>query len=408
MKAVKSAILALKEGKMILLIDPLDRENEGDFVFPAESITPEAMSFMIHHGTGIVCFSLPEEHLRRLELPLMIPNEKNNTPHNTPFTVPVDAKKGVTTGVSAADRAKTVQIMMDDKTKPDDLVRPGHVYPLQAREGGVLVRNGHTEGALDIVKLAGFKPGAVICEAINPDGTMVKGDDLIALARKHDLAILSIDDLVTYRLATENLIDGIADATLPTEKYGDFQISIIKEKYTHLEHTVLYKAPKKPYQNPNSVTISHEPPILVRIHSCCQTGDLFGSLRCDCQKQLEYSLEKIRQKGGVLIYLSQEGRGIGLFNKIKAYALQEKGMDTVEANLELGLAVDSRSYAIVPSILRHLNIHQIRLLTNNPQKIEELQRYGFTHVEREAMPVFENPQNSNYLTTKKDKLNHVY
>jgi 3,4-dihydroxy 2-butanone 4-phosphate synthase / GTP cyclohydrolase II len=397
MNSVETAINALKQGKMILLTDPMDRENEGDFVFPAEIITPEVMRFMIHHGTGIVCFTLPEEHLKRLELPLMVPEHQNKTRHNTPFTLPVDAKEGITTGVSAADRTRTVQVMMDPEAKPSDLVRPGHMYPLQARSGGVLERNGHTEGALDIVKLAGFKPGAVICEAIHPNGTMVKGKDLLTLAKEHNLVVLSIDDLITYRLSTENLIDETAKAFLPTEKYGDFEMSVIKEKYTHLEHTVLYQKPKE-----------NNKPLLVRIHSCCQTGDLFGSLRCDCQKQLEYSLEKIQREGGILIYLNQEGRGIGLLNKIKAYALQEKGMDTVQANLELGFSADSRSYAVVPSILRQMNIQQIRLLTNNPQKINELKKYGFSHVEREAMPVFENPKNKQYLSTKKERLNHQF
>lgn len=398
--SVETAIQALKQGKMILLTDPVDRENEGDFVFPAETITPEIMNFMIRYGTGIVCVSLPEERLKQLELPLMVPENQNTTQHNTPFTLPVDAKNGVTTGVSAADRAKTVQTMMDPATQAHDLVRPGHVYPLKARAGGVLERNGHTEGALDIVKMAGFKPGAVICEAIHLDGTMIKGKGLVALAKEHDMPMLSIDDLVAYRLSTENLIDDTAEATLPTERFGEWKINIIREKYTQNEHTVLFKASKKTHVKGDSQ------PTLVRIHSCCLTGDLFGSLRCDCQKQLEYSMEKMGQEGGVLIYLNQEGRGIGLFNKIRAYALQEKGFDTVDANLELGYPVDSRGYHIVPSILRQLNIQHIRLLTNNPHKIEELQRYGFTNIEREALPVFANPQNQQYLNTKKDRLNH--
>lgn len=393
--SVETAIQALKQGKMILLTDPIDRENEGDFVFPAETITPETMNFMIRYGTGIVCVSLPEERLKQLDLPLMVPDNQNTTRHNTPFTLPVDAKNGVTTGVSAADRVKTVLTMMDSATQINDLVRPGHVYPLKARAGGVLERNGHTEGALDIVKIAGFKPGAVICEAIHLDGTMVKGKDLIALAKAHDMPMLSIDDLVAYRLSTENLIDDSAEATLPTECYGEWKIRVVREKYTKNEHTVLFKTPKDNAQ-----------PTLVRIHSCCLTGDLFGSLRCDCQKQLEYSMEKMAKEGGVLIYLNQEGRGIGLFNKIKAYALQEKGLDTVDANLELGYPADSRGYHIVPSILRQLNIQRIRLLTNNPHKIEELQRYGFLNVEREAIPVFTNPHNQQYLNTKKDRLNH--
>lgn len=393
--AVETAIESLKQGKMILLTDPIDRENEGDFVFPAETITPEIMNFMIRHGSGIVCVSLPEEHLKRLQLPFMVPDHQNTSRFHSPFTVSVEAREGVTTGVSATDRTKTVQTLMNPQSKPEDLARPGHIYPLQAKSGGVLARNGHTEGSLDLVKLAGFQPGAVICEAMNTDGTMTKGKDLVTLAKQHDIPLLTIDDLIIYRLSTENLIEDIAEASLPTEHYGNFQIIIMKEKYTYQEHTVLFKQPKN---NPQ--------PVLVRIHSCCQTGDLFGSLRCDCQKQLEYSLKKIREEGGLLIYLNQEGRGIGLFNKIKAYALQETGLDTVEANLELGFPADSRAYHIVPSILRQMNIQSIRLLTNNPKKITELKQYGFSDVERESMPVFVNPLNQHYLSTKKDRLNH--
>lgn len=394
-QAVNKAIQALQNGQIILLTDPLDRENEGDFVFPAEIMTSDVMNFMIQHGTGIVCISLPEDHLRRLDIPLMIPANQNTTRYSTPFTIPVDAKDGVTSGVSAADRTKTIKALMDPQAKPDDLVRPGHVYPLQTRPGGVLERNGHTEGALDIVRLAGFKAGAVICEAIHPDGTMVKGADLITLAEKHHLPILSIDDLILYRLATENLIQETTHASLPTEHYGEWQIHVIREKYTQNEHTVLFKAPADIKQ-----------PVLVRIHSCCLTGDVFGSLRCDCQKQLEYSMKKMSTEGGLLIYLNQEGRGIGLFNKIRAYALQEKGLDTVEANVELGFPIDSRSYHIVPSILRQMGINQIHLLTNNPKKVAELKQYGFLNVEREAMPSFVNPLNQHYLSTKKDRLNH--
>ena len=393
--SVQNAIKALKEGKMILLTDPLDRENEGDFVFPAENITPEVMNFMIRHGSGIVCVSLTEERLKQLDIPLMIPSQQNTTRYHSPFTISVEAKEGITTGVSAADRTTTVQVLMNAQTEPHDIARPGHVYPLQAQPGGVLVRTGHTEGAMDIVKLAGFQPAAVICEAMNEDGTMVKGQDLKALAEKHDMALLAIDDLIHYRLATENLIEAQAEATLPTELYGKWKIQVIREKYTEKEHTLLIKN-IKPGKTP-----------LVRIHSCCLTGDLFGSLRCDCKKQLDYSMQKISEEGGILIYLNQEGRGIGLLNKIRAYALQEKGLDTVEANLELGFPADLRNFYIVSSILREMGLDRIKLLTNNPKKINELKACGFEHVEREAMPTFTNPHNEVYLSTKKTRLHHL-
>lgn len=393
--SVQNAIQALQNGKMVLLTDPLDRENEGDFVFPAENITPEVMNFMIRHGSGIVCVSLTEEHLKRLNIPLMIPPHQNTTRYHSPFTVSVEAKEGITTGVSAADRATTVRTLMAPETRPQDIARPGHIYPLQARNGGVIVRNGHTEGAMDIVKLAGFQPAAVICEAMNEDGTMVKGQDLKIFAQKHNITLLSIDELIHYRLSTENLIAESTEATLPTEQFGEWKIRVIREKYSNKEHTILIKPWKK----------DHTP--LVRIHSCCLTGDLFGSLRCDCRKQLDHAMKQISEAGGLLIYLNQEGRGIGLFNKIRAYALQEKGLDTVEANLELGFPADSRNYYIVSSILRNMSIDKVRLMTNNPRKIKELQDCGFDKVERAAMPTFTNPHNQAYLSTKKERLHHL-
>ncbi len=393
--SVHNAIQALQQGKMILLTDPIDRENEGDFVFPAENITPEVMNFMIRHGSGIVCVSMTEKRLKRLNIPLMVPPHQNTTRYHSPFTVSVEAREGVTTGVSAADRTRTVQVLMNPQTKPKDIARPGHIFPLQAQEGGVLRRQGHTEGAMDIVKLAGFQPAAVICEAANEDGTMVKGHALKALAEKHNIALLAIDDLIHYRLSTENLIEASTEATLPTEHFGNWTIRVIREKYSQKEHTILIK----------KWTEGATP--LVRIHSCCLTGDLFGSLRCDCKKQLDYSMKEISEEGGLLIYLNQEGRGIGLFNKIRAYALQEKGLDTVEANLELGFPADLRTYYIVSSILRNMGIQHIRLLTNNPKKIKELQDCGFKQVERAAMPTFTNPHNEAYLSTKKERLHHL-
>ncbi|SRR5579883_1701699 len=391
---VERAIQAIKQGKMIILTDRPDRENEGDLIIPAENITPDIMNFIIRHTSGIVCLSLTKEKLNQLHLPLMVSRQENSSARGTPFTISIDAKQGITTGVSALDRTITIQTVMKPDVQPEDLVKPGHIFPLQAREGGVLEREGHTEGAVDLARLAGYQPAAVLCEIMNPDGTMAQGEQLNAFAAEHHIEMLSIDDLITYRLAKENLITDEASTMLPLEDGNLFKMTVIKEKFSEHEHILLMKE-----------KIDTSSPVLVRIHSSCMTGDLFSSSRCDCNQQLRYSLKRISQEGGLLIYLDQEGRGIGLLNKIKAYALQEKGLDTVEANKALGLPVDARKYYIAANILRNLNIHQVKLLTNNPHKIEDLKKYGIMQVEREPMPIIYHQNNLRYLLSKKEKLN---
>src|SRR5579885_7836 len=395
-KRVEAALQDLKQGKMVILTDNPDRENEGDLIMPAETITTAQMNFMIRHGSGIVCISMTADQLRKLNLPLMVPTGENTSMRGTPFTLSVDAREGITTGVSASDRTLTVKALIDDNASEEHLVKPGHIFPLQARNGGVFERDGHTEGASDLARLAGFKPAAVLCEIMNPDGTMTRGVQLREFASEHQLSMLSIDDIITYRLHHEYLIEDEATSHLPLGKYGTFKMSVLKEKNNGKEHVILSKQEQ-----------SSSKPVLVRVHSSCLTGDLFNSQRCDCHTQLHYSLSRISDEGGILIYLNQEGRGIGLFNKIKAYALQEQGYDTVEANLELGLPVDSRQYYIAANILRRLDISHIRLLTNNPKKINDLKKYGISRIEREPMPSFENEQNHFYLQTKHLKLNHA-
>jgi 3,4-dihydroxy 2-butanone 4-phosphate synthase / GTP cyclohydrolase II len=394
-KRVTNAINELKQGKMIILTDDPDRENEGDLIVAADAITPEIMNFMIRYGTGIVCLSLTAAHVKKLDLPLMVPADENTSLRSTPFTISIDAKNGISTGVSASDRSRTVLAAIDSQVSPDDLVKPGHIFPLQAKNGGVLERQGHTEGAIDIVRLAGFKPAAVLCEIMNSDGTMSRGKQLDAFSVTHKLALLSISDIITYRLNHENLIESEVSTTIPLENYGTFKMTVIKEKFTGTEHIILRKDP-----------VEHTASTLVRIHSSCTTGDLFSSKRCDCNKELHHALDQISKEGGILIYLNQEGRGIGLFNKIKAYELQESGLDTVEANEKLGLPIDARKYHIAANILRNLNITHVKLLTYNPDKIKDLKKYGIHHVTSESMPVFQNEHNYQYLKTKKEKLNH--
>lgn len=393
---VEAAIHDLQAGKMIILTDHPDRENEGDIIFPAEIITPEIVNFMIRHCSGIICLPLTTDHLKKLGLIYMVPPHENTNRHGTPFTISIEAKEGITTGVSAKDRATTILTAVKKDASEKDIVKPGHVFPLYAKDGGVFERQGHTEAAIDIVRLAGFNPAAVLCEVMNPDGSMAKGSKLKDFSEQHQLKIISIDDIIAYRLCKENLIADEISSNLLIESYGTFNITVIKEKVNGNEHIILSK------QN-NDLT----KPTLVRIHSSCITGDLFGSIHCDCNKQLDYSLDKISKEGGVLIYLNQEGRGIGLFNKIKTYALQEKGFDTVEANQQLGLPIDSREYYIAANILKNRNLTDIRLLTNNPLKIAGLKKYGVSSVNMETMPVFCNEHNINYLKTKKEKLNHI-
>lgn len=389
---VELALNDLRQGKMIILTDNPDRENEGDFIMPAETITQESMNFIIRNSSGIVCLSLEEEQVTKLHLPFMVPPHQNTSLRGTPFTISIDAKEGITTGVSASDRVKTVQAAIQENAKPEDLDKPGHIFPLCARAGGVLERPGHTEGSVDLVRLAGFKPAAVLCELMNPDGTMAHGAQLEKFAKKHQLTLLTIEDIIAYRRYHENLIEEEVSTELPLDTYGQFKLSVIKEKITGREHVIL----EKPHTAKNP---------LVRIHSACLTGDLLGSLRCDCHRQLHYSLQRISEEGGVLIYLNQEGRGIGLLNKIKAYALQDKGLDTIEANQQLGLPVDSREYYIASIILKNRHIKNIRLLTNNPNKINDMTKYGISAA-IEEMPGFCNQHNKRYLATKKSKLNH--
>ena len=394
-KHVEAAMEDLRQGKPVILTDNPERENEGDFIFPAEMITPDMMNFIIRHSSGIVCLALFEQDIKKLELPPMVPMHENTSLRGTPFTVSIDAKTGISTGVSAIDRVKTVQAAIHDHAKAADLVRPGHIFPLYAKEGGVLERPGHTEGSVDLMKLAGLKPAAVLCEVMNPDGTMAKGTKLAEFAKEHAIKILSIEDIISYRMARENLLAEEVSTEIPLESYGNFTFTVVKEKITDIEHVILEKKVKNA-----EVT-------LVRIHSVCLTGEIFGSLRCDCKQQLQYSLKRLEEEGGILIYLDQEGRGIGLLNKIKAYALQEKGLDTIEANEKLGLPIDSRKYYIAANILRNRGISHVKLLTNNPAKINDLKKYGIKHVEIEHLPVFCNEHNKKYLQAKKSKLNHA-
>lgn len=394
---INAAISAFKSGKMVIVTDDPERENEGDLIIPAELITDEIMSFMIRHGSGIVCLAMTEPMLNLIELPLMVPAPNNTSMRGTPFTISIDAKEGITTGVSASDRVATIMAAIADHAKPDDLVKPGHIFPLQAKSGGVIERAGHTEGSVDLAKIAGCKPAAVLCEIMNDDGTMMRGEALTEFAKFHNLPMLSINDILLYRHYTENMISEEANSVIELEAYGQFNISVVREKYNQREHMILAKSST----DPNT-------PTLVRVHSSCATGDIFSSKQCDCHKQLHYSLDLISKQGGMLIYLNQEGRNIGLFNKIKSYALQIQGLDTVDANLHLGLPIDARSYCIAANILRNRQIESIRLLTNNPAKVEELIKYGVHEVQREAMPVFYNSCNMRYLNTKRDKLNHIF
>lgn len=392
---VLSAINAFKNKQMVILTDDPSRENEGDLVVPAECIDANMMNLMIRHGSGIVCLSVTAEHAHALKLPFMVMPEENTSCRGTPFLVSIDARDGITTGVSADDRVRTILAAVHDEAKPEDLVRPGHIFPLQAQEGGVLARQGHTEGALDLARLAGFKPMAVLCEVMNPDGTMARGQALQMFAKEHGLVTLSIDDIVNYRLMHEDFIEDSAIASLPLEKYGEFQLFAMRDRLSKGEHMVLYKEP-----------IDKTKPVLVRVHSSCATGDIFSSMRCDCNQSLHHALDRISKEGGALVYMNQEGRGIGLLNKIKAYALQEQGLDTVEANEALGLPVDARSYYFAAHMLRRLNIKSIRLLTNNPKKIDEIQSFITASVTQESMPDFCNEYNERYLETKRSKLHH--
>ncbi|KTD36068.1 riboflavin biosynthesis protein RibA [Legionella nautarum] len=391
---IEEAIAALKAGRMIILLDDEARENEGDLVIAAEYATPEAINFMARFGRGLICLSMASEYIDKLELPMMAKN--NRSPYGTAFTVSIEAASGVSTGISAQDRAHTISVAISADTQPKDLISPGHVFPLRARDKGVLERQGQTEGSVDLARLAGLKPAAVICEIINEDGTMSRRDELALFSQTHNLPMVTIKDLIEYRIRHERLVEEIATTQIPLHGHGDFAMTVFHNKLDSAEHFALIKEPVHKNQVP-----------LVRIHSECITGDVFGSCKCDCGKQLQQSLAQIGKEGGVLIYLRQEGRGIGLANKLKAYALQEKGYDTVDANLQLGLPADNRDYSVAFQILKYLGVEALRLLTNNPKKVEALEKYGLKVTERLALSIHPTPENKAYLKTKQQKLGHL-
>ena len=395
LNTIPEAIEELKKGKVIIVVDDEDRENEGDFLSAAELTTPEIINFMTIHGRGLICTPLPEKRCDELGLDIMV--TRSSDPKETAFTVSVDLLgDGVSTGISASDRSKTILALMDEKTKPTDFMRPGHIFPLRAKKGGVLKRAGHTEAAIDLTKLAGLKEGGVICEIMNDDGSMARVPDLMEYVRLHDLKIITIADLIAYRRKNEVLVEKVSQCKLPT-KYGDFQMVGYKNRLNGEHHVALVKG-----------DIVSDEPILVRVHSECLTGDAFGSLRCDCGDQLAHALKEIEgEKRGILLYMRQEGRGIGLLNKIKAYHLQDQGMDTVEANLELGFPEDMRDYGIGIQILYDLGVRKIKLMTNNPKKIASLSGYGIEVIERVSIQTNHNERNEFYLKTKKDKMGHL-
>ena len=391
---IESALEDLKKGKLLIVVDDESRENEGDFVTAAENVTPEIINFMSKYGRGLICAPLTESRCEELKLNLMV--ENNTVLHQTPFTVSVDLiGQGCTTGISAADRAKTVRSLVDKNTRPSDLGRPGHIFPLRARTEGVLRRAGHTEATVDLARLAGFEPAGVLVEIMNDDGTMARLPQLTEIAQKYDLKIISIKDLISYRLMKETMITEEVRVKMPT-KHGEFTLVAFKQKYTGETHMALIKG-----------TWEKDEPVLVRVHSSCFTGDILHSLRCDCGDQLQAAMEMVEREGkGVVLYMNQEGRGIGLFNKLKAYKLQEEGKDTVEANLALGFKNDQRDYGIGAQILRHLNVSKIRLISNNPKKRAGLLGYGLEIVENVPIEIKANPHNEFYLRTKRDKLGH--
>lgn len=394
LNSIEEALEEIRNGKIIIVVDDEDRENEGDFMSAAELITPETVNFMATHGKGLICAALTEERCAELDLPLMV--SSNTSSHNTAFTVSVDLLgHGTTTGISASDRAKTLRALVDPATRPDDLARPGHIFPLKAKRQGVLRRAGHTEAAVDLTRLADLKPGGVLVEIMNEDGTMARMPELIVIARDFNLKIISIRDLIAFRLNTDSIIVKGTEVHLPTE-YGDFNLIPFIQKSNGLEHVALTKG-----------SWDQTEPVLVRVHSSCVTGDIFGSHRCDCGDQLHEAMRMVQREGkGVIIYLNQEGRGIGLYNKMKAYKLQEQGRDTVEANVELGFREDERDYGIGAGMLHSLGIRNIRLMTNNPVKKAGLEGYGMKIIETIALEIPPTEHNKFYLETKRDKMGH--
>lgn len=391
---IESAIEDLKKGKLLIVVDDEDRENEGDFITAAANVTPEIINFMSKFGRGLICAPITEERCDELKLNLMV--ENNTVLHQTPFTVSVDLiGQGCTTGISAHDRAKTVQALIDPNTKPEDLGRPGHIFPLRAKSAGVLRRSGHTEATVDLARLAGFEPAGVLVEIMNDDGTMARLPQLMEIAKKFDLKIISIKDLIEYRLNTESLIEEEVRVEMPT-KHGNFELIAFRQTTTGEHHLALKKG-----------TWEKDEPVLVRVHSSCFTGDILHSLRCDCGEQLQKAMEMVEENGkGIVLYMNQEGRGIGLLNKLKAYKLQEEGKDTVEANLALGFKNDQRDYGVGAQILRHLGVSKIKLMTNNPRKRAGLSGYGLEIVDNVPIEICPNPHNEFYLQTKRDKLGH--
>lgn len=391
---IEDALEDLKQGKLLIVVDDEDRENEGDFIAAARNVTPEVINFMSTHGRGLICAAITEERCAQLQLQPMVSD--NTSLHETAFTVSIDLLgDGCTTGISAHDRAKTVQALINPATRPDDLGRPGHIFPLKAKTGGVLRRSGHTEATIDLARLAGFEPAGVLVEIMNQDGSMARLPQLIEIAKRFDLKIISIKDLIEYRLKKESLIEMEVSVELPT-KYGNFDLIAFKQINTGEIHLAMRKGEWK-----------KDEPVMVRVHSSCMTGDILGSLRCDCGEQLHHALEMIEQEGkGVVLYMNQEGRGIGIVNKLKAYKLQEQGMDTVEANLHLGFGMDERDYGVGAQILRSLGITKMRLMSNNPRKRAGLLGYGLEVTDTVSMEMKPNAHNKKYLYTKRDKLGH--
>lgn len=394
LNTIDEAINDIRQGKIVIVVDDADRENEGDFLTASQNATPEIVNFMATHGRGLICVSLTELRCKELDLQMMVTT--NTSSHETAFTVSVDLLgHGCTTGISASDRSKTIKALIDKDTRPFDLGRPGHIFPLKAKTGGVLRRTGHTEASMDLARLAGFEPSGVLVEIMNEDGTMARLPELMKLAKHHDMKIVSIEDLIKYRLCKESLIERQVQVKLPT-KFGNFNLVAYRQKQNDQEHLALIKG-----------KWDEDEPVLVRVHSSCLTGDIFGSCRCDCGPQLQKAMELIEQEGkGVIVYMNQEGRGIGLLNKLKAYKLQEQGRDTVQANLDLGFDMDERDYGVGAQILRDLGVTKMRLMTNNPTKRAGLIGYGLEIVENVNLEIQSNEHNKLYLRTKRDKMGH--